>query len=239
MATKRMLAKSICTSLRVSRLKSDTARLLFTWLIPHCDDDGRIQGEENYIKGLVFPLLKHKTSKVRSFLCDLSVNNLIIWYADISTGNKYIQILKWAKFQTFRSDRYQKSELPEYNPDKHEALGFGELQVAKCAPNYNYNIIEYNIREGVVTPDSNQNLFFEWFYFCYPRRTNKEQARKAFYKLKPDEELITEIMAAVARQIEVQWREPQYIPHPSTYLNGRRWEDEVIEYRQPKESEYV
>ena len=24
-----------------------------------------------------------------------------------------------------------------------------------------------------------------------------------------------------------QWQDKQYIPHPSTWLNGKRWEDEV------------
>ena len=24
-----------------------------------------------------------------------------------------------------------------------------------------------------------------------------------------------------------QWQDPQHIPHPSTWLNGRRWDDEL------------
>ena len=44
MAISRMLHKSISHSIQVNRL-SPEARLLFTWMIPHADDEGRIKGE--------------------------------------------------------------------------------------------------------------------------------------------------------------------------------------------------
>jgi hypothetical protein len=35
------------------------------------------------------------------------------------------------------------------------------------------------------------------------------------------------ILAAIARQRTwEQWREPRFIPHPATWINGRRWTDE-------------
>ena len=39
------------------------------------------------------------------------------------------------------------------------------------------------------------------------------------------------MLAAIERQKQTaQWKENggQYIPHPATWLNGRRWEDEVV-----------
>lgn len=70
---------------------------------------------------------------------------------------------------------------------------------------------------------------FEQFWSAYPRKQNKANARKVFDKLKPDQALLDQILAALAWQTKSQdWTKAngQYIPLASTYLNGRRWEDE-------------
>ena len=71
---------------------------------------------------------------------------------------------------------------------------------------------------------------FERFWTVYPRHVNKQGAKKAFEKLKPDEELLQKMIAAIEKQNESeQWTKDngQYIPHPQTWLNGKRWEDEL------------
>lgn len=69
---------------------------------------------------------------------------------------------------------------------------------------------------------------FDTFYAHYPLKKSKAPARKAFAKLNPDAELYQKIMDAVtAQKASRQWQQKQYIPHPSTWLNQERWEDEV------------
>ena len=69
---------------------------------------------------------------------------------------------------------------------------------------------------------------FEEFWKRYPRKTNKGFARKVFDKLKVDDDLLKKMIHAIEQQKRSeQWKNPQYIPHPSTWLNGERWEDEV------------
>ena len=69
---------------------------------------------------------------------------------------------------------------------------------------------------------------FDRFWASYPRHTAKQGAEKAFLKLNPDDALLDTMLAAIDRQrASPQWRDPQYIPHPATWLNGHRWEDEV------------
>ena len=73
---------------------------------------------------------------------------------------------------------------------------------------------------------------FAEFYASYPRRLNRAEAEKAWIKLSPDEALRTTIMAAVAAQKNsVQWRKDNgaFIPHPASWLNARRWEDEAVQ----------
>ena len=71
---------------------------------------------------------------------------------------------------------------------------------------------------------------FAAWYAAYPRHVSKEAARKAWNKLRPDEALVSEMMAALAEQKRsAEWTEDggRYVPHPSTYLHQQRWTDEL------------
>ena len=71
---------------------------------------------------------------------------------------------------------------------------------------------------------------FESFWQMYPNKKAKTNARKAWDKLKVDGSLYTEIMKGLTLHKKSRdWikDEGQFIPHPATWLNGRRWEDEV------------
>ncbi len=69
--------------------------------------------------------------------------------------------------------------------------------------------------------------FFEQFWVEYPRKTNKGFARTVFAKIKPSEETLQKMLSAIDKQKRSdQWKDPKYIPHPSSWLNGERWEDE-------------
>lgn len=68
---------------------------------------------------------------------------------------------------------------------------------------------------------------FDTFWKAYPRKVGKDEARKAWAKRKPDTTLSAKILAAVAAQKGwPAWADPQYIPHPATWLNRAGWEDE-------------
>lgn len=88
------------------------------------------------------------------------------------------------------------------------------------------------------TENKNQNQKtndgFDRFWTVYPRHVSKQAAKKAFDKLNPDEELLQTMISAVEKQRESeQWKKDsgQFIPHPATWINGRRWEDEVQQYK--------
>lgn len=69
---------------------------------------------------------------------------------------------------------------------------------------------------------------FEAFWNFYPRGEGKNKARQAWDKLRPDDALIAEIGRALKRQkASEEWQRGIGIPYASTYLNQRRWEDEV------------
>lgn len=71
---------------------------------------------------------------------------------------------------------------------------------------------------------------FEKFWNAYPNRVAKANALKAWSKLNPDETLSNRITDDVRRRATSEaWTKDggQFTPHPATYLNQRRWEDET------------
>jgi len=54
-------------------------------------------------------------------------------------------------------------------------------------------------------------------------------AEKAWAKHKPDEQLTRRIVRAVELQILHTWRDAEMdkIPHPTSWLNAERWDDEI------------
>lgn len=72
---------------------------------------------------------------------------------------------------------------------------------------------------------------FERFWTLYPRKVGKLAARKAWQRLNPDRQTIERMMLALEWQKESdQWQQERgrFIPHPTTWLNQGRWEDEPI-----------
>lgn len=79
------------------------------------------------------------------------------------------------------------------------------------------------------TVDQQGNYLFDSFWKAYPKKTNKEFAKRVFEKLRVDQPLLDKILHSLHIQTRTVWKDKdvQYIPHPSTWLNGKRWEDEV------------
>lgn len=96
----------------------------------------------------------------------------------------------------------------------------GTANQGKPIPNINTN----------VTPNGKPFIYpFDEFWAAYPKKKAKEDARKAWAKIKPDESLGKAIIQAVEESKKTaDWKKEKgkYIPYPATYLNGKRWEDE-------------
>lgn len=87
-----------------------------------------------------------------------------------------------------------------------------------------------NIGVSNETQNAHTRELFDSFWASYPRHTGKQAAEKAFLRLNPDDDLLgIMLMAITAWSKSEQWTKDggQYIPHPATWINGRRWEDEL------------
>lgn len=109
MAQRRMISKSISTSTKLAEL--DTfSNLLFTWLIPHCDDYGHMEGLAKIVKGIVVPLRDESVEDVEKSLTSLENADLIERYK--VDGRIYIEIVNFGAHQTFKNDRPKHQGYP-------------------------------------------------------------------------------------------------------------------------------
>src|SRR5690606_15955807 len=108
MAERRMISKSISISERVNSM-SLFARLLYTWMIPHTDDFGRMTGSPMKVKALVVPMADETKEDVERALTEMVEQDLIDWY--VVDGKQYIQIKNFDKHQTGLHKR-TKSQYP-------------------------------------------------------------------------------------------------------------------------------
>ena len=77
---------------------------------------------------------------------------------------------------------------------------------------------------------SPQERRFARFWKAYPKKVGKGAAEKSFAKYKPDDALTDTMIRAVEKaKLSRTWQKDggQYIPNPATWLNQRRWEDEL------------
>lgn len=80
-----------------------------------------------------------------------------------------------------------------------------------------------NIRSSV--PDDHS---FNHFWEAYPRKVAKKKAEQ-IWKTKKLSKHSEKILDHLRTQNNCdEWRDKKYIPHPTTYLNGERWNDEPI-----------
>lgn len=114
--------------------------------------------------------------------------------------------------------------LPDGEMGKKDSAPF--TQTGNC-------IKETVTRTGSIPPKSPKgdgDVLFDRFWKAYPNHVNKEKARRAWKKLKPSLALCRTMAAALTVQkASDAWTKDggQFIPHAATWLNGKRWEDEL------------
>ena len=111
-------------------------------------------------------------------------------------------------------------------PFKKSKADFEKVKESNTSNNPRNKPINSNTRRSAKSEIPED---FSRFYAAYPRKVSKPAALKAWRALKADAALADRIIADVKRRCDTEWKGQaiQYIPHPSTYLNQRRWEDET------------
>jgi len=110
LAKGRLIHKKICLSEQIHLLPNDTARLLYTWIIPQLDIDGRFYGDAQRVGSLIFPLRSVKKQSIERYLVAMEEVGLIVRYE--IEGQVYMWMPKFHIHQTLRKDRERASIIP-------------------------------------------------------------------------------------------------------------------------------
>ena len=161
----RMIKRVISESKKLGNLKSDSARLLYTWLIPWLDVEGRHSADPEIIKGHIFPKIKTMTTrKIKNLVLELNEERLIILYS--ANDELYLQFKK--SLQKIQREREAPSTIPDPKQGQvieptHENSGVGhenstqyklnkvKLIKVKCSENHSELavLLESKIKERI------------------------------------------------------------------------------------------
>lgn len=93
-----------------------------------------------------------------------------------------------------------------------------------------------------LNPKSIYSDSFSSFWNKYPKKEGKSEATKIFEKIEPDEFLLKVMLAKITQfKRTPQWMQDggRFIPKPATWLNERRWEDEITTQIEDNEYEVI
>lgn len=244
----RILKQSICDSETIDSL-SWFEEVLFYRLIVNCDDFGRYDARPKILKGRLFPLKDGvRAEQIEKALNTLASAELVDLYT--VHGKPFLQMRTWAAHQQARAS------TPKF-PGMDEADKPGDVdpisndincnqmisndincnQILSNVPvNENDNENDKRERETGArareddSGDSEADRLFDAFWAEYPKKADKKAARRAWGKIRNLCKVYPGIMDALRRQKESPgWTKDggQFIPNPSTWINGERWNDEA------------
>jgi len=205
---------------------SEFAQLLYLKILPHTDDYGRFEGDPEILKVRVDPFSKRKIKDYISTIKEIADLGLWIWY--LTDDNKAVVQYNESAFcriNAFLIKKRGKPEFPEYI-DSYKSIS-NDIGLLSSINNSKYKVIS---RKQQVESNKIDEEKFNKFWVIYPRKASKQEAIKSFCKLDPDEDLLNIILSDIEnKRKSTDWNKDggQYIPHPSTYLNKKRWEDKI------------
>lgn len=129
-----------------------------------------------------------------------------------------------------RPPKAQGEEKPKENPEETQSVSGENPEETQGEP-----------REKLPLPNTQQPLpnnqkpnthaSFDEFWALYPKKVKRDKAKAKWSKLKPTGDLLNLITENIQARLACgDWKlsEKQYIPSAEAYLNGKRWEDEII-----------
>ncbi len=150
----RIILKRICQSRKLADLKTDGARLLYTWLIPNVDINGCFSGDPEVIKGQVFTRLKKSPKTIAGYMDDLSSVGLIVQYT--ANGDRFIQIPDFVEKQpSLNPSKEAESTIPLPTPDQLQTnsgqtpreVKESKVKSKESKDNYSPNSDEFTLSE--------------------------------------------------------------------------------------------
>jgi hypothetical protein len=187
------------------------ARLLYVALWCEADREGRMAWKPRTFKIRYFPA---DDCNIELMCAEVLARGMAVLYG---VGLAYIP--KFLSHQHI-NPRESKSELPV--PDASPRVNHASARVSDA---------QVGRKEGKErNTRGSRDEGFEAFWSVYPCHKARKDAEGAWSKMNPDAELQATILKAIAEQSQGEdWSKEggRFVPHASTWLNGKRWLDET------------
>ena len=214
-----MFAKSVIGSARFLRMPS-TSRLLYYDLGMQADDDGVVEA---------FSVMR-TTGATEDDLRVLASKGFI----SVLNDDLVTYITDWNINNQLRKDRYH----PSIYSELLVRLTSGNQAATEWQPSGNQMETEVSIGKDSIVKDNKESdkplalssaadEDFQKFWSAYPKKVGKQTAKKAFQKVDVPLDVLLEALGQQKRLPQWNKDNGQYIPNPATWLNQRRWEDEI------------
>lgn len=147
---------------------------------------------------------------------------------DYDFSTQEILILNWSKYNWTKSPKFKTNLVKLIEKIESKVL---LEQIEMIFNEFYTEIVEPKQEKLVEVPFGvSVNELFNRFWSAYPKKQAKGNAEKWFKKHKPSEELVDKMIRVVNKwKNSENWTKDngKYIPLPTTWLNGKRWEDEM------------
>lgn len=220
-----------------------SSQLLYFHLNSRADDDGFVSNPKRILRAIGGNADDMKVLLLKKFIiafddgvCVIKhwrINNFI--RKDIYTPTKYLDLKKTLFIRA--NGAYTQSDdgrsVPV--PSDHFRLDTVDAALTRRQLSIGKDSIG-KVREGKTTsPDGDgYTEAFNEFWVAYPKKVGKGAAFKTWEKMKPvgkalHDRIIASVLDHVAR--DKQWKKDggQFIPNPATFLNQKRYDDDVQE----------
>jgi hypothetical protein len=223
----RIIREGILTSDRVDQLDWP-AEVFYRRLLSKVDDHGLYDARPSVLRAALYPLRidRVREADISRWIAECVKAGLIVLYR-AADDKQYMKVLD-TRWQV-RSD----PKFPVPTTDQLIAIDNNCAQLDTKTESLS--------KSETYTPPTPQGEArparkafdeqFGRFWNVYPRKVAKGDAEKAWRKLNPPIETVEKMLKAIeSAKASPDWQKDsgQFIPYPATWLNGKRWEDELL-----------
>tara|TARA_R100000781_G_scaffold111080_1_gene76919 strand:- start:82 stop:1017 length:936 start_codon:yes stop_codon:yes gene_type:complete len=232
MARKRMISPDFWTDDKMLQLPLP-ARLMFIGMLNFADDEGLIQNNATSIKVKIFPAEDITIGLIEDYVRTMVGLKLLSLGTNVD-GQSLIKITKWHDHQKINHPtptKYIFTPLIEEEKTNSSRTKV-ELSEDSSRTTSQIRVVKNRVDKVSINKSSkkNQDFTFEHIYSIYPKKQNKDKSEKAFKRLTKKE--MSNFSSGLLKHID-HWKrfdvDIQYIPLLSTFINGKRWNDELVE----------
>jgi len=217
MAEKRMFAKTIIDSDAFLDMPQ-SSQCLYFHLSMRADDEGFVNNPKK---------IQRMVGASEDDLKILIAKNFIIPF-----DSGIVVIKHWYIHNYIRADRLVKTKYQDERAQLVLKENNAYTLATPCQADVRQvtDICQADVRIDKDRLDKSRldkNIHFDEFWSLYPKKVEKKKAKAVFEKLNPDEELFNTIISALKKQKESDQWQRGFIPNPTTWLNGERWNDDI------------